>query len=133
MLDHTGCRAVVVAGHYLDEIDAVRDRLPNLEHVIVRGDDYESWLAGFSADDPNVEISPTIGTSFATLVERPGSQKVLPIATGRGLLLDATGSTTFRRWRLATGACMWAYFSRVGLSLHSDVVEWWHQRDARPF
>ena len=104
--DHTGCRAVVVAGHYLDEIDAVRDRLPNLEHVIVRGDDYESWLAGFSADDPNVEISPTIGTSFATLVERPGSQKVLPIATGRGLLLDATGSTTFRRWRLATGAAV---------------------------
>ena len=36
----------------------MRDRLPNLEHVIVRGDDYESWLAGFSADDPNVEISP---------------------------------------------------------------------------
>ncbi|MEG3599615.1 MAG: AMP-binding protein, partial [Actinomycetota bacterium] len=30
MLDHTGCRAVVVADHYLDEIDAVRERLPNL-------------------------------------------------------------------------------------------------------
>ena len=74
MLDHTG-RAVVVAGHYLDEIDAVRDRLPNLEHVIVRGDDYESWLAGFSADDPNV-VSLMIGTSFATPVERPGSQGV---------------------------------------------------------
>lgn len=58
MLSHTGCRAVVVAGHYLDEIDAVREQLPDLEHVIVRGDDYESWLAGFSDEDPKVAIQP---------------------------------------------------------------------------
>ena len=91
MLDHTGRRAVVVAGHYLDEIDAVRDRLPNLEHVIVRGDDYESWLAGFSADDPNVEISPDDWYIIRHTGGTTGKSKVLPIATGRGLLLDATG------------------------------------------
>lgn len=58
MLDHTGCRAVVVAEHYRGDIDAVRDRLPGLEHVIVRGDDYDDWLAGFDDTDPDVSIDP---------------------------------------------------------------------------
>ncbi len=58
MLDHTGCRAVVVAEHYRGDIDAIRDRLPGLEHVVVRGDDYEDWLAGFDDTDPDVPIDP---------------------------------------------------------------------------
>ena len=58
MLDHTGCRAVVVAGHYAAEIDAIRSDLPTVERVIVRGDDYEEWLAGFPDDEPGITVDP---------------------------------------------------------------------------
>ena len=58
MLDHTGCRAVVVAGHYAAEIDAIRSDLPTVERVIVRGEDYEEWLAGFPDDEPGITVDP---------------------------------------------------------------------------
>jgi hypothetical protein len=46
------CRALVVAEKYAAEIEAVRDELPDLEHVLVRDSEYESWLARRSAVDP---------------------------------------------------------------------------------
>lgn len=58
MLGHTGCRAVVVAQQYAAEIEAARDRLPGLEHVIVRDDGYEGWLSGFPDTDPDAPIDP---------------------------------------------------------------------------
>ncbi|MEM9042414.1 MAG: AMP-binding protein [Actinomycetota bacterium] len=62
MLTHTGCRAVIVAEHYAEEIESIRDELPTVEHVIVRGRHdgatYENWLAGFSDAEPDVEIDP---------------------------------------------------------------------------
>ena len=58
MLSHTGCRAVVVAEHYAHEIEAVRADVPTLEHVVVRGADYEDWLPGFSDEAPEVTIDP---------------------------------------------------------------------------
>lgn len=58
MLDHTGCRAVVVASHYANEIEALRSSLPALEHLIIRGDDYEAWLASYPDTDPDVDIGP---------------------------------------------------------------------------
>ena len=58
MLDHTGCRAVVVAEHYASEIEDLRDRLPNLDYVVVRDNDYEPWLASFPDTDPDVTIAP---------------------------------------------------------------------------
>jgi acyl-CoA synthetase (AMP-forming)/AMP-acid ligase II len=36
MLAHTGCRAVVVAEKYAPEIEAIRDELSDLAHVLVR-------------------------------------------------------------------------------------------------
>jgi acyl-CoA synthetase (AMP-forming)/AMP-acid ligase II len=48
----------VVADHYRHEIDAIRDRLPNVDHVVVRDGTYESWLTEQSADDPDIEIGP---------------------------------------------------------------------------
>jgi hypothetical protein len=51
-----GCRAVVVAEKYAAEIEAVRDELPDLEHVLVRDSEYESWLARRSAVDPDPAI-----------------------------------------------------------------------------
>ncbi len=58
MLDHTGCRAVMVAEHYAHEINAIRADLPDVEHVIVRDAGYEQWLAGYDDVDPNVPIDP---------------------------------------------------------------------------
>ena len=58
MLSHTSCRAVVVDEHHRAEIDAILGALPDLEAVIVRDAEYEHWLAGQSADDPDVPIDP---------------------------------------------------------------------------
>ena len=52
-----GCRAVVVAEKYAAEIEAVRDELPDLEHVLVRDSEYEAWLARQSAVDPDPAIA----------------------------------------------------------------------------
>ena len=56
MLGHTGCRAVVVSANYAAELDGMCDRIPSLEHVLVRGDDYERELASFPATDPDPHI-----------------------------------------------------------------------------
>lgn len=58
MLGHTGCRAVVVAAHYAEEIAAIEADLPDLEHVIVRDAGYEEWLSSQQVTDPAVSISP---------------------------------------------------------------------------
>ncbi len=58
MLGHTRCRAVVVAEQYVSDIDAIRHELPDLEHVLVRDDSYEGWLAAQSSVDPDVHIDP---------------------------------------------------------------------------
>ena len=58
MLGHTGCRAVVVSEKYAHEVDGMRDALPALEHVVVRGAGYEDWLARHSDADPDVPIDP---------------------------------------------------------------------------
>jgi acyl-CoA synthetase (AMP-forming)/AMP-acid ligase II len=58
MLEHTDCRAIVVADHYRHELDEIRDRLPRLESVVVRDDSYEDWLYAQSTVDPEVPIDP---------------------------------------------------------------------------
>jgi acyl-CoA synthetase (AMP-forming)/AMP-acid ligase II len=57
MIGHTGCRAVVVSAEYAHEIENARANLADLEHVIVRDDKYEAWLAEQSDVDPNPEIN----------------------------------------------------------------------------
>ncbi len=56
MLGHTGCRAVVVSEHLAGALDGAREALPDLEHVVVRDDGYEEWLASFPDDDPDVDV-----------------------------------------------------------------------------
>ena len=58
MLGHTGCRAVVVAEKYADEILSIRSDLPDLTDVLVRDAGYESWLARQSTVDPDIPIDP---------------------------------------------------------------------------
>ena len=58
MLGHTGCRAVVVAEKYALEVADMPNRLPALEHVVVRDANYEQWLASFSDVDPLINVAP---------------------------------------------------------------------------
>ncbi len=58
MMEHTGCKAVVVAEKYADQLEGMTQDIPGLEHIIVRTvDGYEDWLASFSAEDPNVPVN----------------------------------------------------------------------------
>jgi acyl-CoA synthetase (AMP-forming)/AMP-acid ligase II len=57
MMDHTGCRAVVVSANHADDLEGMTDAVASLEHVLVRDDDYETNLARQSGTDPDVPIS----------------------------------------------------------------------------
>ncbi len=57
MLSHTDCRAVVVSAEYAHEVAQFQNEIDGLAHVVVRGHDYEDWLAGFSDTDPDPDIS----------------------------------------------------------------------------
>lgn len=56
MIEHTGCKTVVVSAHYADEIAQIRDNLSAIETVFIRDDGYESWLASQSAVEPEIAI-----------------------------------------------------------------------------
>lgn len=58
MIANTDCRAVVVSSHYAADIDAIRDKIPGVVTVLVRGSNYEEWLAGQDSAEPKVAISP---------------------------------------------------------------------------
>jgi len=59
MMEHTHCKAVVVAEHYADQLEGMNDELPELEHIIVRqNNQYEDWLASFPDTDPDVAVAP---------------------------------------------------------------------------
>jgi acyl-CoA synthetase (AMP-forming)/AMP-acid ligase II len=58
MLDHTGCRALVVSADLAQDVAGFTDELAHLEHVVVRDDGYEAWLAEAPATDPMVPTSP---------------------------------------------------------------------------
>ena len=58
MMQHTGCRVLVISERYLGEVEGLKAELPDLEHIVVRDAGYERWLAAQRADDPQVRISP---------------------------------------------------------------------------
>jgi acyl-CoA synthetase (AMP-forming)/AMP-acid ligase II len=74
MVRHTGCRALVVSEKYLPEVAGIRELAPALEHVIVRSADYEAWLEGHSASDPN----PTIASDDMYIIRHSGGTTGLP-------------------------------------------------------
>lgn len=56
MIGHTNSRAVVVASEYAHEVERFKDEIDCLDHVIVRGADYEAWLAGQSDAEPDLKV-----------------------------------------------------------------------------
>jgi acyl-CoA synthetase (AMP-forming)/AMP-acid ligase II len=57
MVSHTDCKVVVVSQEYVHEIEGLADKVPGLQ-ILVRDDNYESWLAKQSDVDPDPEVDP---------------------------------------------------------------------------
>jgi len=57
MVQNTDCRALVVSERYLHEVSGLRALAPALEHLVVRGPDYEGWLQAFPETDPDPPVS----------------------------------------------------------------------------
>ena len=57
MLGHTNCRALLVSEHHAHEVEGLQQELPDLEHIFVRDEGYEAWLASQSPEDPDVPVS----------------------------------------------------------------------------
>ncbi len=56
MIEHTGCRALVVSGSHAHEVADFETHLSGLEHILVRDQGYEAWLAAQSPADPMLTI-----------------------------------------------------------------------------
>jgi acyl-CoA synthetase (AMP-forming)/AMP-acid ligase II len=86
---------------------AIRDALPELEHVLVRDVGYEDWLARQFAVDPDPAIDP----EHYFIIRHTGGTTGKPKGvahTHRGwLAAAATGSTSVRRSSRAIRACIW--------------------------
>ena len=59
MLGHTGCRAVLVTPNHAEAVAGLEDECPQLDHVVVRDESYEPWLAAQDSADPDPPVSPT--------------------------------------------------------------------------
>ena len=57
MLDHTGCRALVVSASHAAAVEGLDDKVASLDHIVVRDDGYEDWLAAHPDTDPDPEVS----------------------------------------------------------------------------
>ena len=57
MLNNVGARALLVDAAHLAEVDQIAAEVPTLEHVIVRDEGYEDWLAAQSDVDPDPAIA----------------------------------------------------------------------------
>ena len=56
MAGQTNCRALIVSENYAQAARAVAEKLPELEHLIIRDAGYEDWLAAQSPQDPLIAI-----------------------------------------------------------------------------
>lgn len=56
MLRSTGAKVLMSDTAYASSIDGLDRELPDLEHIVVRGEDYESWLASQSEVDPMIQV-----------------------------------------------------------------------------
>lgn len=74
MMRHTGCRALVVSEEYWPEVAGIRDSIETLEHVFVRGRDYESWLSDHSDRDPD----PVVAMDDLYIIRHSGGTTGVP-------------------------------------------------------
>jgi len=56
MAGHTGCRAIIASAKYGDAAQAAAQALPDLDHVLIRDEGYDDWLAAQSGEDPMILV-----------------------------------------------------------------------------
>lgn len=56
MIAQTGTKVVLADQAYADSLAGLADRVPGLEHVVVRDAEYEKWVGGMPVTDPMVEV-----------------------------------------------------------------------------
>ncbi|MGE0776110.1 MAG: AMP-binding protein, partial [Sphingomonadaceae bacterium] len=56
MAGHTGCRAIVASAGYRSEASHIGQELTCIDHVLVRDEGYEAWLASQSDEDPLIPV-----------------------------------------------------------------------------
>jgi acyl-coenzyme A synthetase/AMP-(fatty) acid ligase len=88
---------------------AIRDELPELEHVLVRDVGYEDWLARQFAVDPDPAIDP----EHYFIIRHTGGTTGKPKGVAYTHRAGRAG-----RFVSASGADQ----SRLGLSLHADLA-----------
>ena len=59
MLGHTNCRALLVSESHAHETAGLEAELPDLEHIFIRDEKYEPWLAQQSEIDPDIAVAAT--------------------------------------------------------------------------
>ncbi|CAN5690204.1 class I adenylate-forming enzyme family protein [soil metagenome] len=78
MIRNTGAKALVIDRKFLYEIEGLSRLVPELEHIIIRDDGYESWLSSFVDTDPN----PEIGIDDWYIIRHSGGTTGLPKGMG---------------------------------------------------
>lgn len=58
MMSHTNCKVLLVSEGYRAEVEGIQADLPELEHIIVRDESYEPWLAAQRSEEPDIEVKP---------------------------------------------------------------------------
>jgi acyl-CoA synthetase (AMP-forming)/AMP-acid ligase II len=58
MLENTEAKVLLTDVTYVPDVSGLEGEIPTLEHVLVRDEKYEDWLAAQSDIDPMVEIGP---------------------------------------------------------------------------
>jgi acyl-CoA synthetase (AMP-forming)/AMP-acid ligase II len=94
MIRQTGCRAVVVAESYADELAQIKSVAPSVENVLVRGRDYDDWLGRQSNTDPN----PTISENDIYVIRHSGGTTGRPkgMAFSHAAWMDTERDWTYR-------------------------------------
>jgi acyl-CoA synthetase (AMP-forming)/AMP-acid ligase II len=78
MIRNTGCKVLVVDAKHLHEVEGVKELVECLEHVLIRDENYESWLALQKNTDPN----PTIHLDDYYIIRHSGGTTGLPKGIG---------------------------------------------------
>lgn len=56
MLDHTQCKVVLSDAAYAESVLGLDNEIADLDHVVVRDEGYEGWVAAQNATDPDVPV-----------------------------------------------------------------------------
>jgi len=58
MIEQTQVKVLLTDRAYLDDVAGLENDVASLEHIVDRGDDYETWLSKQSDVDPLVQVGP---------------------------------------------------------------------------